>query len=75
MSNNGKLNQDILKVEFVDSKMKVSFFGNPQHWSLAVRMASLELDNIIIGNQQTVEEKLVTIPKGIMPEGLLKKLI
>ena len=75
MGSNGKLNQDILKVELIDNKMKVSFHGNPNHWSLAVRMASLELDNIIIGNQAKLDQPKVVVPKGILPEGLLKKLI
>ena len=56
MTNNGKKNRLVLRVEInQEGQMVVEFGCGMAVRSHAIRLASLELDNIIIGSQ--VEEK------------------
>ena len=74
MSNgNGDGGTLILKVELVDKKMVVKFgheIPNTLLYDRAIRLASLELDNMIIGgqqNQQPYKPLAVThIPQSVM---------
>ena len=74
MSNgNGDGGKMVLKVELVDKKLVVKFgqeLPNTLLYDRAIRLASLELDNMIIGgqqNQQPYKPFAVTeIPLSIM---------
>ena len=74
MSNgNGDGGKLILKVELIDKKMVVSFgqeLPNTLLYDRAIRLASLELDNMIIGGQASQNKykpfAVTEIPPSVM---------
>jgi len=66
MSNNGKPKIEILKVTIQDGSMRVEFGKvNSALLSHAIRMASLHLDNMLIGSEQE-DKKIVSAPPNII---------
>ena len=66
MTNNGKKKRLVLRVELEDGKMDVTLGDcNIVLISHAVRLVSLEADNLIIGNQQPKESPL-SLPEGLV---------